>query len=441
MQNVANAVVYNVYFAFFKTKDGSKINQNIFESKKSDDLKSISKSIKTSFFGIEKFPSWLKVFLYGQLYPYDQVRFDLIQPDNNYVISDFLDISIEDQTSRVVAKYKNKNPEEYKNNKIFNIGLSNSKEPSLLVDKKMITNGTSIFAMPFCLSAEEEKLAALMQSNSEEQDTFWNHVSPEFINSVKDVFNISQDIECMGMIDSSFLDSDFLDCSLLAEQAKKIGENNAIVNRHKLNENTNHISVILNKEIVFSYYPLDSFLNQNEYSKESVETWAKHQENIIRRLEAVRVNSVLSCSFNGEILSDIEHLKDYELLSKLHDFNTDDFYHFKHVVKKSKDSAVKKLKAYSINVHYGLIEEELEADEIEDKQFENSDFAILVAYNEKDEVLWYETLYYISLSGLENVKKHIGEYEQKYMSACEFSTYEEVPYSKRRKKVVPPELL
>lgn len=426
---------YNVFFAFFKTKDDSAFEEKVFQPKKSDDLKSISKELKASFLGAKTFPSWVKVFSYGQLYPYQQLRFDLKNINEQLLPSDYLDHSIVEETKRVVNSFKTKNPEIYKTNKMFNIGLFQSTEKPLYPDKELIISNTHIVAMPFCISAEDGKLEKFF--SHDEDEILWNPVSDSFVSAVKTVYNIEKDIECLGIVDSIILNDTFIDTSLLVMKSKTLLKDEVMINRFENipeEENIFNSMILLSKDaVVYSYMTLDDYIEKNKssFQVEDISNWLLEQDYIIEQLSSVLMNDAIGSTVNAKYLSDLKNKSDEEIVNLLEHLNPDDLYINKTVFDESKP--ISHLKLYYINLEEGIENETI------DLQKETSDFSILVAYDEKDNVLWYETLYVLSMYGYENFNSYISEYLKKYNNLEEI-IYNRIPYSDKNKKIVAPDI-
>lgn len=427
---------YNVFFAFFKTKDNTTFEEMVFVPKKSDDLKKITKLLKANFFGGKSFPSWVKVFSYGQLYPYQQVKFDLNNATKNQLPNDFLDYSIMEETKRVVKTFKAKNPEVYEKNKMFNIGLLQSKEKNLFPNEAFLKEHTSIVAMPFCISAPEGEIEKFFSHG--EDEVFWNPVSESFISEVKSLYGITQDIECVGMVDSIMLTNTFVDTALLVKRGKELTDNEAMINRFDtipVEENEfNSLMILSNDAVMYSYMTLDDYIEKNKenFTVEKIGNWLAEQDYVIDQVSSVNLNGGVGATINAKYLADVRYLSDDAILQLLKHLNPDDFYINKTLV--NPELKISKLKLYNINLEEGMEKESIET------QQETSDFSILVAYDDKGTVVWYETLYVLSMYGYDNFIKYLEELKKEYETDIESMLYNRIPYSEKSKKIVAPEL-
>lgn len=427
---------YNVFFAFFKTKDNTAFDKTVFVPKKSDDLKKITKLLKASFFGAKTFPSWVKVFSYGQLYPYQQVKFDLKNITKDHLPNDFLDYSIMEETKRVVKTFKAKNPELYESNKMFNLGLAQSKEKNLFPDESLINESTYIVAMPFCISTPAGQIERFFSHDDDQ--VFWNPVSDSLISEVKTLYGVTQDIDCLGIVDSVMLTDTFIDTALLVKKGKELGENEAMINRFDnipAEDNEFNSLMILSKDsVIYSYITLDDYIEKHKdnFVVEKIGNWLAEQDYIIDQVSGVNLNGGVGSTVNAKYFADARYLSDDAILKLLEHLNPDDLYINRTVV--NPKLKVSKLTIYNVNLEEGVEKESVEF------QQETSDFSILVAYDSKGAVAWYETLYVISIYGYDNFISYIEKLKQEYAVEIDTILYNRIPYSEKDKKIVAPEL-
>lgn len=399
-------ICFKSLFAFFVKKEGAFSIQDLSKNKNThpEEIDGFN------FFDMEH--SKLSIGYDFSLYPLD------------YLVDDTLNLDIKNQTYFLPDIIELKAAKLYKENKKQYFNLNIKEDP--FQEKYNEIFDIDVVCMPICLIGKEKHLNDFFDHNQG-----WITPSKSFIDTCQKHFNF-EGVECLGFLNSDDITENMLQTSLLARESKSLSIDQFRIKKFDFSkENKFNSFILLNKEVnVISFLTLDDFLifNKNKISKSSIEYWFYYQLSIRETFSNAAFNQLNMVSINAKHFKDTNTISDIEIIDNLPEFNEFDYFKHKHVIKKN--AHIDKLVLYTIKAfsHESGSEEE------------DIDMLILSAYNQNEELVHYENIYFISQLGLDNAQNYIVEQAALLNLSLEINPFNGVPYSAMQNKVVSPDV-
>lgn len=288
---------------------------------------------------------------------------------------------------------------------------------------------TSLICLPFCVVGKEKDFINAIEDGTD----IWNEIPQQYLDFIKSSFEIKEDIESYGIIESNYLTQNFIEAAILADSSRKIEEDSYIIKKFNISDlNIFNSFIMLSKNInLISYITLDDFIakNKNKIAPNSIEIWLEYQHFIRETLDNMNLNKSHSASIDGSYINNIELLSDIEILQSIPEYNEFDFY-----VRKNTILSEEKIDNFILYPIQASSEEE-------DLENVDIDMLMLVGYNSSGFIVDYENIYFVSALGLNNAQDYIVNKCDVLEVEMEVGDASGIPYSFIQNKILPPDLL